>query len=152
MAVVAGLLFGTSFNPVQYLRDKVEYADEEGCPALNYVFSHFSGIFLSSTAYFMIYCAATKNRPQVYPRVILPSFISGLMWAIANTSWFVANEKLEFPVSFPLITTGPGFISMFWGICLFGEVTGQRNFTVLGIAATIAVIGVTLIALSQVNF
>ena len=74
------------------------------------------------------------------------------MWAVANTAWFVANEKLLFPVSFPLITTGPGFVSMFWGICLFGEVRGRRNFQVLGVAASIAVVAVVLIALSQVHF
>ena len=39
---------------------------------LDYVFAHFSGIFLTSTVYFLIYCAVRKNKPDVYPQAILP--------------------------------------------------------------------------------
>lgn len=39
---------------------------------LDYVFAHFSGIFLTSTVYFLIYCAVRKNKPNVYPQAILP--------------------------------------------------------------------------------
>lgn len=47
-----------------------------------------------------------KNQPVVYPKAILPGLISGLMWAIAQTCWFIANENLEMVVAFPLISTG----------------------------------------------
>lgn len=39
---------------------------------LDYLFAQCSGIFVASTVYFAIYCAAMKNRPRVYSRVILP--------------------------------------------------------------------------------
>lgn len=39
---------------------------------LDYVFAHFSGIFITSSVYFIIYCAVMKNRPKVYPQAILP--------------------------------------------------------------------------------
>merc|ERR1712146_248001 len=106
-----------------------------------YVFSHFTGIYITSTLFMMIYCAATKNRPRIYPRVILPAFISGIMWAVANTCWFIASENLSFSVSFPVVTTGPGFVSMFWGILVFNEVSGRKNFTILAVALVVALTG-----------
>lgn len=42
---------------------------------LDYVFAHFSGIFLTSTVYFLLYCAAMKNNPKVYPAAIIPGII-----------------------------------------------------------------------------
>ena len=49
-AIVAGLLFGTSFNPVWHIRDQVLYKDDPDCQALNYVFSHFCGQVWRSSA------------------------------------------------------------------------------------------------------
>ena len=51
---------------------------------LDYVFSHFTGIYLSSIFYFMLYAAVSKNKPMIYPKAILPAFISGLMWSVAQ--------------------------------------------------------------------
>ncbi|KAH0616062.1 hypothetical protein JD844_026873 [Phrynosoma platyrhinos] len=85
LAVMAGILYGSN---------------------LDYVFAHFSGIFLTSTVYFLIYCAAMKNSPKVYPEAIIPGFISGVMWGIANCCWFIANRYLSAVVSFPIITAG----------------------------------------------
>ena len=146
-ALVSGVFYGTSFNPVFHIIDTTSNPGD--CHAIGFVFSHFSGIFLTSTIFMMIYCAATNNRPRIYPRVILPAFLSGIMWAIANTAWFIASENLSFSVSFPLVTTGPGFVSMFWGILVFNEVSGRKNFIILGIALTIAITGVLMIAVSK---
>ena len=71
---------------------------------LDYVFAHFCGIYVTSTVYFLIYCGAMANNPRVYPRAILPAFISGGLWAIADASWFVANSALSEAVAFPIIT------------------------------------------------
>lgn len=46
-----------------------------------------------------------KNKPRVYPKAILPGFISGIMWGIADVGWFIANKVLSEPISFPIITT-----------------------------------------------
>lgn len=39
---------------------------------LDYVFAHFSGIFLTSTVYFLAYCIGMKNNPKLYPEAVLP--------------------------------------------------------------------------------
>ena len=49
----------------------------------DYAFSHFTGIFVASTLYFIIYCAIKCNKPQIYPKIILPGLISGIMWGVA---------------------------------------------------------------------
>ncbi len=94
---------------------------------LDYVFSDYCGILFTSTFYFIIYCAVSKNKPKVYPRLILPGLISGIMWGIAmsklefhfvyvqndiniqilfvfSAAWFLANQHLSLAVSFPIVT------------------------------------------------
>jgi hypothetical protein len=82
MALAAGALYGVNFNPPQYLMDHA--SEGHSTESLDYVFSHFSGIFLTSTVYFLVYCLLKKNKPEIYPQTILPGFISGVMWAIGT--------------------------------------------------------------------
>uniref|UniRef100_A0A8C7KYL0 Transmembrane protein 144 n=1 Tax=Oncorhynchus kisutch TaxID=8019 RepID=A0A8C7KYL0_ONCKI len=107
--ILSGLLYGTSFVPVLYIKNHAAHHDSHFTGAsqfdLDYVLPSFSGIFLTSTVYFLIYCAAMKNTPRVYPRAILPGFVSGVMWGIATCCWFLANTYLSAVVSFPIITT-----------------------------------------------
>ena len=86
------------------------------------MFATFSGILATSTVYFLIYAAFSGNKPKVYPRAILPGFISGLMWGVATSSWFVANKVLSESVAFPIVTTGPGVIASILGVVVFREI------------------------------
>uniref|UniRef100_UPI00398EB40A transmembrane protein 144-like isoform X4 n=1 Tax=Pristiophorus japonicus TaxID=55135 RepID=UPI00398EB40A len=154
LAVIAGLLYGSSFVPVIYiknhaLKNETKYNDASQFD-LDYVFAHFSGIFLTSTIYFLIYCAIMKNKPKVYPKAILPGFVSGVMWAIANCCWFLANDFLSAVVSFPIITAIPGFIAALWGVIMFKEIKGRRNYLILGIAFCTISAGALTTAFSKV--
>jgi len=146
MAVVAGLLYGNNFTPPQYMVAHTEGPDNDHI--LSYVFSHFTGIFATSTFWFLVYCCVMRSNPRINPRLVLPGFVSGIMWAIANTCWFIANNALSFSVSFPLITSGPGIISALWGIFVFGEIKGKRNFIMLGLSMFLSITGCVLIAVS----
>ncbi|ESO13065.1 hypothetical protein HELRODRAFT_159665 [Helobdella robusta] len=90
-------------------------------PGLDYIFPHFTGIFMSSTAYLLVYCALARNNPIIYPNIILPGFVSGLMWGTACIAFFHANSSLSESITFPIITTG-------W-----------KNYAVLTIAISIGV-------------
>ncbi|XP_069782330.1 transmembrane protein 144b isoform X3 [Narcine bancroftii] len=154
LAVIAGLLYGSNFVPVIYiknhaLKNETKYKNASQFD-LDYVFAHFSGIFLTSTVYFLLYCAIMKNKPKVYPKAILPGFISGVMWAIASCCWFVANDFLSAVVSFPIITAVPGFIAALWGVLIFKEIKGKRNYLVLGLAFCMLSAGVLTTAFSKV--
>lgn len=71
---------------------------------LDYVFAHYCGILVTSTAYFFVYCAFKKNKPTINAAATLPAFVAGIMWGIAQAAFFVANEALQEAVSFPIIT------------------------------------------------
>ena len=94
---------------------------------LDYVFATFCGIYLTSSVYFFIYTAFQKNRPKVYPRAILPGFVSGLMWGVATSSWFVANKVLSNAIAFPIVTTGPAVIASLLGVFAFHEIKVRQK-------------------------
>jgi len=90
LSVVSGLCYGSNFDPPQWLMDH----NKGSSSALDYVFSHFSGILLAATCYFLIYCILKRNKPTVYPQVIVPGFISGVLWAIAQIAFFCGQPRV----------------------------------------------------------
>ena len=152
LACVAGILYGTNFNPPQRLVDEAKAGDaNHSTRALDYVFSHFCGIFFATLTYFIAYCGlkhAEGRKPQL-PPCALPAFVSGLMWGIAQICWFVANERLSFSVSFPIITSAPGLVGALWGVLVFGEIKGRDNITLLVASGLMRLVAVGLIAASK---
>lgn len=73
LAVISGVLYGESNTPVLLSRDKSETSTNY----LDFLFSFYTGILITSLLYFIIYCAVKKNKPNVYPQVILPALASG---------------------------------------------------------------------------
>jgi len=145
MAVVAGVLFGNTFSPPDWIKKN----DHGPAYDLDYIFSHFTGIFATSTFWFICYCAYMRGSPMINNRLVLPAMLSGVMWAIAQTMWFLANGALSVSVAFPLITSGPGIISAMWGVFVFGEISGCRNYGVLCLAIATALTGCILIGMSK---
>jgi glucose uptake protein GlcU len=149
MSLVSGLLYGSNFDPPQYV---VDHASEyPGASADNraYVFPHFVGIFITATLFVMIYAAAKRNAPVVYPEIMLPGYISGIIWSAAQISWFYANNYLDFVVSFPIISVGPGLVGALWGVFVFGEIRGVRNYIALTVAFAFTIASAVLITLSK---
>jgi len=131
LAMFAGIFFGINFDPPQYVIDRVDGASTN---SLDYVFSHYCGILLASTFWFGCYCIYKEYigaQADLFPKVILPAFISGIMWGIAQIGFFIANEYLAFVVSFPIVSLGPGFVGFLWGVFLFREITGARNYWII---------------------
>lgn len=147
MAIISGVLYGNNFTPPTYMQDKKQGPSKDD--VLSYVFSHFTGIFAMSTVWFLVYCVVMKSNPRINPRLVIPGFISGIMWAIANTCWFIANNALDMSIAFPIITSGPGIISALWGVFVFGEIRGRRNYTMLGGSVLLSVTGCVMIAVSH---
>lgn len=145
LAVGCGAMFGVNFLPCQYIIDHKQGSDQ----GIDYVFSHFSGIFLSSTVYFLIYVIYKKNRPVLNNQLILPSFVSGLMWGVAQICFFTANTDLALVIVTPIVSTGPGILGTIWGCFLFKEVRGTKNFILMAAAFSTVLLGVGLIATSK---
>ncbi|XP_057206154.1 transmembrane protein 144b isoform X2 [Triplophysa rosa] len=153
LAIFAGVLYGCSFVPVFYI--KVHATTNSSMfigssqNETDYCFAHYSGIFLMSTVYFLAYCAAMKNRPRIYPRAILPSFLSGLMWGIATYAWLMANYYLSAVITFPIINAGYGLVAALWGSVVFKEVKGLGNLLMFVLATCVVVAGSILTAYSK---
>jgi hypothetical protein len=148
-AVCAGVFFGCSFNPSQWVIDHDEGGSDDN---FNYVFPHYLGIWLTSWCYTLIYCLwkqFNNRKPYIPADCVVPGAISGVMWGIAEIAWFFANGQLGFSVTFPIISSGPGFIGSLWGIFLFKEITGTRNFMILGLAVAITLPALIMVALSH---
>jgi len=148
LAVLSGVLYGVNFDPPQYIMDHNPDKSQNG---LDYVFSHFSGIYVMSTFYLILYCIIRRNRPSVFPSAILPGFVCGFLWAVAQISWFFANNALSLVVSFPIISTGPGIVASLWGIFAFREISGVKNYLVLAAAIGLTVVSSVLTSLSALK-
>jgi len=148
MAVLAGIFYGTNFDPPQYLIDNCETCSKTG---LDYVFPHFCGIFITSTVAFLGYCVIKRNKPHVPSEVAYPGFLSGIMWALADVCWFIANSSLSLIISFPIITIMPGVVASIWGIVVFKELKGQKNYIIFAIGFSLSVLSVIFTVISQVK-
>ncbi|XP_070693342.1 transmembrane protein 144b [Pempheris klunzingeri] len=153
LAVVSGLLYGSSFVPMLYIKTRSSCQDSvfHGASVydLDYVYAQCSGIFVASTVYFAIYCAAMHNRPRIYSRVILPGLLSGMMWALATYCWFLANNYLSAVITFPIVSAGYGLVAALWGCLVFREVKGLTNCFIFLLASCVVLTGSLLSAISK---
>ncbi|XP_038555558.1 transmembrane protein 144b isoform X2 [Micropterus salmoides] len=126
LAVVSGLLYGSSFAPILYIKSRSSCNDSmfHGASVydIDYVYAQCSGSFVASTVYFTIYCAVMNNRPRVFSRAILPGLLSGLMWVMATYCWFLANNYLSEVITFPIVCAGYGLVAALWGSLVFREI------------------------------
>ncbi|XP_061829360.1 transmembrane protein 144-like [Nerophis lumbriciformis] len=154
LAVVSGVLYGSCFTPVLYIKSHSSCGDSVFHGAslydLDYVYALCCGIFLASTVYFAFYCAVMKSRPRIYPRVLLPGLMSGLMWTLATYCWFLANNYLSAVVTYPIVTAGYGLVAALWGSLVFREIKGLVNCFILALASCVGLTGSLLTAISKV--
>lgn len=148
-AIVAGIFFGCSFDPSQWVIDNKFDGNDN---SLNYVFSQFLGVLMTSWFYTIVYSVYhlyRGSKPYINAESILPATFSGIVRGIALIAWFTANGELGFPITFPIVTAGPGLVGALWGIFVFKEIRGKRNFLVLGAAVSVTMLSMALIAMSR---
>ncbi|EFP03107.1 hypothetical protein CRE_28219 [Caenorhabditis remanei] len=148
-ALIAGVFYGMTFVPVIRMIDNPETYKGFPTDGLSYVFSHYFGIFITSTIIFVLYSIFRRNEPYAPPNLFLPGMAAGCLWAIAQTSFFVANQHLSQTVTFPIISQMPGCIAAAWSIFYYREIRGKKNFMLLGAAMSITITGAVLVGLSK---
>lgn len=147
MALVAGVLFGTTFNlPTALMEGR--FGEDHSKDIMDYVFSHFLGIFVAASAAMVVYSGVRRERRYMPRRMILPAIASGVLWGIAQVSWFQANTDLGFSVAFPIIGSLPGVVGLIVGMVFFGEVKSKRGRFWAGMGLALRLPGVVLIAVS----
>jgi glucose uptake protein GlcU len=149
LAIVSGIFFGLVFTPSTYIQDHKDKYPGAKKNGLNYVFSMYTGILLASTFYYSIYIIAKRNRPHIHIESILPAFISGVMWGIAQAAFIFANSVLSQAISFPLISTGPATIAALWSIFYIKDIIGRRNYLIFSIGTFFRILAAVFIVLSQ---
>lgn len=145
LALVAGFGYGINMLPVRWVQ---EHQAPTANP-LSFAFSHYVGIWLTSTTLFAAYAIAKRNAPLVNANAVLAALVSGIGWGIANAMWFLANARLGLSTAFPIICTGPSIVASLWGIGYFREIRGLRNLVILAVAFVVTLAGIVLIALSH---
>lgn len=166
MCIVAGTLSGSTFLPPQYVVDRAtNYAAGGGGLAgapfpgaslslLDHLFSHFVGIWLMSSAVFFGYavlCRCGVFRLQVFAEEIVPYGAAGFLWGVAMIAWFIANENLSIVIAYPLVTMGPGIVSMAIGWIAFREIAGLRNIVLLFLSQSIYLAASVCMVLSSAS-
>jgi glucose uptake protein GlcU len=144
LSIGAGCFFGINFDPPtrlmdDYSRKSLTEDVKYGNNGLDYVFSHFFGIFCTAIVELVIFTGIDTfvYLPAIfvtapYEKMILPGFLCGVAWTISQISWFIANDNLGLVVWFPIIALGPSIVASLWSVFLFGEIRGQRNYLLLG--------------------
>lgn len=161
MAICCGVFYGFTFDPSQSMMDDygsrslaedVKYSPE----GLDYAFSAYLGIFVTGLAYMIAVSVLRRWFPTLEKTDItnpmdmfVPAFVSGVMWAIAATAWFIANTNLGLAISYPLVALGPCIVASLWGILYLREISGRRNFMFLGLAFSVAALSCVFTVLSH---
>lgn len=144
LAIFSGMLYGINLVPY-----KLWEQDQNPEPKpLAFILSHFTGIFLFSTLVWIVY-SLVKRPPQVFPQTMLPSFISGAMWGVAQCGLTVATGVLGFTIGFPIGSAGPSIVNALWSVFAFREIRGKKNIGLLVVAFLFQGAGIGLLSMSH---
>jgi hypothetical protein len=134
LSCLTGLFYGQCFTPVIYTGERTDNRNY-----IDFLFAFYTGIFLTTLLYFIIYCVLKKNQPLVYGNLILPGLVSGWMWGLADVCYFLATGVLSQAIAFPISNCGPPLFSAMWGVLVYKEVNDLRSFVILLTGGTVAI-------------
>lgn len=143
LAFFAGLLYGQCNTPILYQAqvDKSEVY-------LIYSFAGNTGILLTSIVYFYIYTFVKKRKPVLYPELVWPGFLSGIIFTAGDTFFSLSTGLLSQAVSFPIAACGPQVVSNLWAVLYYKEVKGLKNLIILVSGFVVAITASILVGLS----
>lgn len=144
LSIFAGVMFGLSYLPNIWCEDNIEGASKN---FNDYAFSMSTGIFLTSTMYFLVYCVWSGNKPKIYPELVFPSLVTGWLWGIANTAYFISSDILSQTITFPITNTGPAVVAFILSL-FYREIKGCKNLSTLAFGLFVAISGIICCGLS----
>uniref|UniRef100_A0A183C704 EamA domain-containing protein n=1 Tax=Globodera pallida TaxID=36090 RepID=A0A183C704_GLOPA len=150
LALFCGFFYSVTVIPVLFIQDNLELFPDAPLSGLNYIFSHYFGIFLSSSAIFIVNALIKRNNPTVNGTVILPSLLSGAIWGCGMACLFLANDLLTPTVTYPVLVTLPGCVASLWSIYFFKEIEmNRRNSLIIFSSFTSIFCGAFMIFVSK---
>ncbi|VDK26583.1 unnamed protein product [Taenia asiatica] len=108
-----------TFVSIIYIQSMVEGASQAG---VDYVLANFVDIWMASTVIFVLHALMKRNQTW-FPseQAILPPLLSGILWGVAQSSWFITNAVLGEPITFLVVTTCPAVIVSLVGVIILKE-------------------------------
>ncbi|KAI1726172.1 transmembrane family of transporters domain-containing protein [Ditylenchus destructor] len=154
LALLSGFFYAGTAIPIIYMEDHPNDfpSNSRRRNGLQYIFTHYFGIFIGSTFIFIVYALLRKNKPAVNPSLILPSLAGGMIWGIGMCCLFVSNDLLTQTVTYPVMTTVPGCVAALWSIFFLKEIHGKRNYAIICFAFLCIFIGAIFVFLSKLQF
>jgi len=152
LALCAGTLYGFQFVPetIHSHQYPVPPRQSEVVYQIRFFFSHFLGIYIAALVAFISYALASGNRPHlIEPDAILPSILSGVVWAIACMGSMIAVAEIGLGIGFPLTTNGSFLVNACWSVFYFKEVKGMRNLTLFATAGIVNFASCAFLAYSR---
>lgn len=138
LALLAGSLTGVQSVPASLVNQR-----HKDAPATNVVFPQCLGIYICSSAIYLIYSAAAKLAGWRVPHSpIRPAYLSGCVWAVGFTFMISGISSLGFSIGYTLDAVGPIVIASLLSIFVFKEITDRHQLILYGIAFTLQVVGV----------
>ena len=150
LAIAIGLCYGTQFVPTYILLARSNADPSLSSNPLDYIFPQCLGVLVGGTLILAVYCAVKKNNPYVNQRLVLPGFLSGALLGGGTVVWGYSSFKLNPAISYPLVSVGSPALSTLYGICLFREIRGKRNYIILAAGLFLMTVGVTSVGFSRI--
>ena len=132
LAVISGMIFGVYLIPLKL-------ANVE---PTTFLFPMSVGALITGLLIYLL------KRSPIDKSIILPGFLSGLVWNVANFASFFVVANLGLALGFPL-TQIAIFISVSWGLFYFKEITGKNSVRKLVVGAVVLFIGAIVLALAK---
>nr|CAD2171365.1 unnamed protein product [Meloidogyne enterolobii] len=150
LALISGFFYSVTVIPVIYIQDHLELFPGSPKSGLNYIFSHYFGVFIGATCIFIGYSIIKRNHPIVNPKIILPSLLSGAIWGCGMMCLFLSNDLLTQTVSYPILITIPGCVASIWSIFYFKEIPlNRKNLYIILLSFTFIFVGALLVFVSK---
>lgn len=150
LALISGFFYSVTVIPVIYIQDNLELFPGAPKSGLNYIFSHYFGVFIGATCIFIGYTIIKRNHPIVNPQIILPSLCSGAIWGCGMMCLFLSNDLLTQTVTYPVLITIPGCVACIWSIFYFKEIpVNRKNLYIILLSFGLIFTGALLVFISK---
>eukprot|EP00439_Symbiodinium_sp_Y106_P021297 s127_g2.t1 len=142
LALLAGALTGVQSVPAALYNQKYSQA-----PATDVVFPQCLGIYVCSSAIYLLYAGVSKVAGWRVPHsAIRPAYASGCIWAVGFAFMITGIADLGFSVGYTLDAVGPIAIASLLSIFVFQEITDKWQLMLYGVAFALQLLGVVLMS------
>lgn len=115
----------------------------KGQAATDVVFPQCLGIYICSSAIYLLYAAVAKLSGWRVPHApIRPAYLSGCIWAVGFTFMITGISSLGFSIGYTLDAVGPIVIASLLSVFVFKEISERNQLILYSVAFGLQLIGV----------